>query len=158
MNQTLATILGAPVTLACPDGKSYQCKPLSLSVLSQSMERMIEQRIAMAGLPSVAETLRELRGADSKTIETSLRTLAELRNNASQATLDDVLNWMVANVGNMVYAVIQSVIGDAKPSEDETFAALMADIRDGNVFIDRWMEMSFGQNPTLPPREKSSGE
>ncbi len=58
----------------------------------------------------------------------------------------------------MVYAVIQSVIGDAKPSEDETFAALMADIRDGNVFIDRWMEMSFGQNPTLPPREKSSGE
>lgn len=156
--QTLATIFGAPIPLAFPDGRTFQARPLGLGVLSQAMERMIEERIRWLELPSVADVIRDTRGQDASSIAVVLKTLADLRTQASQATLDDVLHWMISNVGNMVACVRASILTDEKPTDEEVFAALMHDIRTGNTFIDRWMEISFAENPTQPPQELSSGE
>jgi hypothetical protein len=122
------------------------------------MERLIEERLTRLGLPAITEALKLTAEQSGESQAATLRTLAQLREQACRVTLDEVLSWMLTNPANMVEAVLASIVGDDRPTQDDVFRALLHDLKQGNRFVDRWLEVGFNENPTSPPSEQSSGD
>lgn len=144
---SLAAVTAAPLELDV-DGVKVPVKPIGASILGKWTEKLIEQRLSI--LPGIGEVLRELQGLDPSSVREALKTLAELRRDASEPSMDEFMNWIGSDIRwltGIVYDCIDDTQKD-KYSLDQIFKSMIREMQGGS-FAQRWLELSgFGGNPT----------
>lgn len=145
---SLAVLTAAPVTLKV-DGKDVRVKPLGATVLGVWIEKLSDKRLST--LPSIGEVLRELKGLEGNVVREALQTLADLRREASEPNIDDLMRWITSDLRNMTGVMMDCIVDEDRGSVDvdSVFRAVVVEAHRGSGFTERWMEASgMMGNPT----------
>ncbi len=141
---TLAELTAAAVNITV-NGKPYEVKPISVSIIGSWLERLAQRRVD--GLPSMAELLQGMKGHETDAVSDAIKTLYYMHQDANNPSLDDLLSWMVNNPVNIFSVIADCVKGDV--DRDDLFQAVLGELKNKSDFANRWLAASgLAGNPT----------